>query len=732
MDRDLIAHADRIPHETADNTRTNVGNQLRVLAATTARPVRGGLAIAVDIGADQVVSLDPTALPTVDQTPFPEEAAAQPVTLGERQRTFADPINFIPRAKRPSVFTGRDGGVNVGQNLTDWSGWLRRNRLCGDLKPGYYKLERPWELTPTDGSFTGITIRGAGSGHVSTPGKAVGAEGETIIDHSALTNLPGIAINNSRGLTIEGLHIVGPNTAPEANFGAGGVTNNDASWVGGGAFDNRYSPSAGIYFDPWSNVAPPDPADRYPVTYFGTPSGSQGCTLRNIMLRRQVVGIAMGTGYNAVQCDYMKLYDVRFRNSRVGLAIGTSQADDVAMFGCEFDTVQWALHTAYYGNRQGAPPFAYGTQVNNAFGVFAYVDGFKSGLFDGLMTESIVTLGMWGLGVSTIKYTLTLLNTMFHTRSDYKMAPFVLENHGPAIWDGGDIKDNLGFQDVFAFGGGGALELRNLAVAVTSVRKYPFSMPRDFAKPFAASNIRAFSGSATYDHGDERPRSFALPNRVVGSHSLRTVADASGRYSYVAGGGNSYRTLPGSTASAFVWTDTTLQYDVTPDAAAVDLLVGDQLYLRFVAVPPSLGAAIDGIGGRVTAILRGTNGGVTATVQIALRCDGSFYDQATPYTFTAVRAQEHTPGVLVTATLTAGSAVVPVSSSAPFDAGDYVASLVDAGIHPSARIKSVDSATQVTLTRAPTGSGTFPLFYGKLLRANGAPLFAGQAETLTL
>ncbi len=115
------------------------------------------------------------------------------------------------------------------------------NNTIGIYIPaGRYRITTPLFATPQGSNMKSCYVFGAGRGYAS-------ANGQTVIDATALTNVPAIIIQRGRGCYLGHFLILGGNVAP-LNLTVPNMTYG-AAWVTGGLRDSRYSPYCGISID---------------------------------------------------------------------------------------------------------------------------------------------------------------------------------------------------------------------------------------------------------------------------------------------------------------------------------------------------------------------------------------------------------------------------------------------------------------------------------------------------
>lgn len=570
---------------------------------------------------------------------------------------------------------------------------------------GLYYVTTLW-ITRT--AFEGFELRGDGRGFAGGTGTNF-ALGQTRIKGTSLTS-PVIAIQSARGVRIADILVDGPNNLPN------GVVwdsipepeNSSGMWLTSGVRDNRYSPQCGIAIDPTVGVDPGG-GNGYPgLTYAGAPSqGSADITLDRVGLWNHNVGLMVCPTIDGQQGDQMAIYNPQIAHCHIGFASGLAQANQISMFGGSFYQARTAVDCLTYGQQQGIMPTLYNTQLNVLYRMFIASDAFKAAGWFGVLAESCKMMGTWGLGATSAKWPLLLSGLRFHTRDDWKLPPFIIENWGPVNMNGCNVQENNG-NGFYALNvaGNGPLTRTEFAANLRDPTKPIVSQALDLTKPDKIESARFYDVSLTQQVvGESMTELNALPVRIVSPGRCRSwLRAANARYAFTNKHAANFVAVGAPVASVVLNTGAkTITFTV---GATTDIQIGDILFWPMLAVAPSINE-------NLVPALRITNI-VSLTVTCAMLWDPALYNPTYIYTASGVfiAPYEMAPGVSVAGTTAnASTSVTGVTPTTVFKNGDWI---TGAGLNANARVVSGGGTGTLVLNRQATAAATVRLSSGKL------------------
>lgn len=587
------------------------------------------------------------------------------------------------------------------------------------LPAGRYKVSNTLWAAPEGSVFQTPVIIGAGAGYRSGTYK-------TLIDGTSITSKPVLNVARVRGAYLGGFQVLGGNKDILTDVGLGNMTYS-AAYVSVGFRDSRYSPQCGIAIDAGVGSTPPD-GGYSGFTYQGATGGSFQIYMDDVSVSRCVVGLMHNPESNTLQGDEVLLKNFRSENCKVNIASGQSQARVATVIGGGLGTCRTAFDGLEYGQQQGSSFAFISTQFGPCFEMFSNAPGFSPISLTRVRAESVHRIGQSGVGASTGAYPAIFTDVDIHllNESNYpqKGCPIIYESTAALLWNGGHLDRDGVAPDFYNFFADPAiLECVQLRMA-NRFRPY-IGMQSDFATQTTLRNCRAIDGTSYVLVGNENRR-FTLQSRVTEHWSANEVTDATARYSFAHGNGNTY--INGATASAFVFSDTQLVFDLT---TTNNILVGDILHWRLNAVGKSLNQ--NTLPALKIASIVGT------TITCSLLFPRSYYDETFAPTSMRILVHEWAPGSSLTGDTASGSPTLSnVSPTGVLQVGDWIKGN---GIPSQTRVTAVVGAT-VTMAKNATATATgISLFWGTLQNLssltgsatfNPGSLADGAGETTTV
>lgn len=259
--------------------------------------------------------------------------------------------------------------------------------------------------------FSGVTLEGAGMAFSN------GFAG-TIIDATALTDRPAIAIHGGRNVVIKNLTIIGPNDTYILNGNLGHLEPSiaDLEWLDWidpalpASASSSTAPLAGIAIDPYAGNVPavPYPAVNYP-DFLGPQTQynkafSSNTLIDNVQIQGFVIGVAQQPCDADGNGDFTKLRRVAIRQCASALSIGNSQSRDVHVSDSLFAQVHTVFETGRIGRKIGKPQALFTScEISQCINWFDVPNPSYGGpvTFKNCYGELIYRLGTLGTGLSS-------------------------------------------------------------------------------------------------------------------------------------------------------------------------------------------------------------------------------------------------------------------------------------------------------------------------------------------
>jgi hypothetical protein len=289
-----------------------------------------------------------------------------------------------------------------------------------------------------------------------------------------------------------------------------------------------------------------------------------------------------------------------------------------------------------------------------------------------------------------------------------KYAPVILESASAAfVMIGGALQVDGGYPPALMLA---ATETTLTGVQLTLEDRFkPFiGNGYDFTYPTALHNVRVIDSSAQHLRYGTTGRTLRISGRISEhwTHQPRQVGTS--LYTYVPGASNGYINI--ATVSNFVFTDTTLTFDLTDTTS---IMAGDILLWRF---NPIGGGLVKYVGPALK---------VASISESAVTCnllfDRDYYDETYAPTSISILVHEWAPGQALTGDTTNGSKqITNVSPTTILRQGDWIKGT---GIPANTRVSSI-SGTTVTVSKNATATNTGEAFYwGRLHTFTTTPAF---------
>ena len=264
---------------------------------------------------------------------------------------------------------------------------------------GLFQLAAP--LFCYSGSFStlymsgqGGTALGGGRVNFTYPGSKTNPN--TML-WANFNNLPALIYNAVRDGVLSDLCILGNNLNTNGSFSTPFPPSlNPSDYVTNSCRDSRYSPYAGICFDPFNASTPADggyPGMTYPQS---SGAGSHGVLVRNVAFYGFVVGGMIGPTGTAANGDVITFRDCTVGYCRVGYASGESQARNLVITGGNASNCHCLFDTNTYGAQNAPPPQISDVQLGGSYALINFNGAVGAGRISGCHAETIMCIGRGG------------------------------------------------------------------------------------------------------------------------------------------------------------------------------------------------------------------------------------------------------------------------------------------------------------------------------------------------
>lgn len=239
---------------------------------------------------------------------------------------------------------------------------------------GNYSISAPliiYKWTGTAYSQTSIAITGE-SNYAASPVTQI---------TPTYKNTFAIGIQQGKGVTIQGISIVGKFTVPTLSTYQF-YTTDFASYVDATCRDSAYSPYSGIVIDPFSNSTSSVPSDGgYPglTSYYrgtGGQSGSTGTLIINVSISNFVVGIMSSPNGFTRNAELSLFERITIANCKLGFAASQDQEKTCVIRTVKsWGTTHTLFATSYYGVGTPGNWIIEGAQIAGNVNTFLYSNG---------------------------------------------------------------------------------------------------------------------------------------------------------------------------------------------------------------------------------------------------------------------------------------------------------------------------------------------------------------------
>ena len=587
------------------------------------------------------------------------------------------------------VADGSNDDTTALQAAFDYGSNNKRKVLLGE---GTIKITDTVWVTPVGSTFKGAYIEGEGGGFDEDLSS-------TVINAETITSKPALAWQLCRGVYLKGFMVLGGNTIyQDVITDAGDLLYDYADWAGVGIRDSQYSPYCGICVDAGVGNTPPD-SGYSGITYRNQASGSAKISLEDVYIEGFVVGFMHNCeAAPAVQGDDVKLIDCRFRNNKVAIGVGQSQARVFTVFGCDLAYFRTAIDCLSYGQQQGQNPMVYSSQFGNGFELFQ-TNPSAAFVVQAIRTESIHRIGSHGTGAVSKRFPVEFIACDINLLSNAtdKRAPIVYHASGPVYFRGGNINEDGTDANIAPYNFVcNPMVIENTICQVPDEDFWCIDGEVNRATPVQFRNVEIFDGSNRV-LANNASHVLTLPARVVGMPGPVQWYDVN-PIVHIPGDENNYINI--SSASNYSWSATELSFDLTDTA---DVLVGD--YLMWV---------IDAFAGwtaasQVAALK--VNDITAGTVTCDLLFARAYYDETQTPTSIPNRYFEWAPGQALTGDTNSSTSITNVSPTTIIKIGDWIKGT---DIPTNTRVTNVSGST-VTISRAATGTTVgVDLYFGRM------------------